>query len=208
MGLVVLVPAAGQSSRMRGADKLLQYIDNLPLLKRQVGRALALNMPVAVTLPKDDTARRDALSDLSGSQLYLIDVPDARDGISASLRAGAKWAQSVKASALMVVLPDLPDLATPDLEVLADLHLAHPDSVLRATDEQGVPGHPTLIPARFFPDMMALQGDTGAGPLLRREHVVHCPLPGQRATTDLDTPEDWAKWRAISTTSHTNKKQP
>jgi molybdenum cofactor cytidylyltransferase len=43
-----------------------------------------------------------------------------------------------------------------------------------------------------------LTGDTGAREVLKRhsDRVHLVPLKGDRALTDLDTPEDWAAWRA------------
>ena len=44
---------------------------------------------------------------------------------------------------------------------------------------------------RFFPDLMAIQGDVGARHLLASygEAVVEVPVDGAAALTDVDTPE-------------------
>ena len=39
--VAILIPAAGFGTRMRGADKLLQDVGGLPLIRRQAQRALA-----------------------------------------------------------------------------------------------------------------------------------------------------------------------
>jgi CTP:molybdopterin cytidylyltransferase MocA len=41
-----------------------------------------------------------------------------------------------------------------------------------------------------------LSGDEGARAILRRHPPRLLALPGRHAVTDLDTPEDWARWRA------------
>ena len=69
-------------------------------------------------------------------------------------------------------------------------------SIIRATTEDGHPGHPVIFPAALLPEMAALRGDAGARDLLSRHPVRFLALPGSRAVTDLDTPEDWAAWRA------------
>jgi len=55
-----------------------------------------------------------------------------------------------------------------------------------------------LFGRRFFEPLGALRGDRGAREILAeaREFVVEVPTGGQRALTDLDTPEAWAAWRA------------
>lgn len=190
-GVAILIPAAGASSRMRGTDKLLQAVRGQPLLRDRVTLALGTGCEVAVTLPPGDTARRTALDGLAPT---LLTVPDAATGMSASLRAGAKWAMAKGAASLMVLLPDLPDLTEADVQTL--LQTNDSQNVFRACDTHGMPGHPVILPARLLPEMTQITGDTGARDLLRAHPVILVPLPGQHATTDLDTPEAWAAWRA------------
>lgn len=192
--LAILIPAAGASTRMRGTDKLLQEVRGQPLLRDRVALALATGCDVAVTMPPDATARRAALD---GLNVTLLPVPDATTGLSASLRAGAAWAMAQEAAALMVLLPDLPDLTAPDLQTL--LQANDFETIFRACDTTGAPGHPVILPARLLPDLSHVTGDTGARDLLRTHSVTPVALPDQHATTDLDTPEAWAAWRAAQT---------
>ena len=48
---IILIPAAGRSSRMRGRDKLLEQVGGIPLLRLRVEAALATGHQVLVTLP-------------------------------------------------------------------------------------------------------------------------------------------------------------
>ena len=70
------------------------------------------------------------------------------------------------------------------------------ERIVRATAMDGRAGHPVVFPARCLAEMAALQGDEGARAVLAAHEVAHVALPGRRAVTDLDTPEDWAAWRA------------
>ncbi|VVT29443.1 Molybdopterin-guanine dinucleotide biosynthesis protein MobA [Roseovarius sp. EC-HK134] len=192
MGAVaILVPAAGASSRMRGTDKLLEMVRGQPLLRDRVTLALGTGCDVAVTLPPEGLARRTALKGLDAT---LLPVPDAATGMSASLRAGATWAMAEGVTALMVLLPDLPDLTADDMKIM--LQVNDYEHIFRACDADGTPGHPVILPARLLPDLAQITGDTGARDLLRAHPVTPVPLPRQHATTDLDTPEAWAAWRA------------
>lgn len=191
--LFILIPAAGRSSRMRGRDKLLEPVEGQPLLRRQVRLALGLRLPVMVTMSEDRPARGAALDGLDGVSRAV--VTDANEGISASIRAGAGWALAQGAHGLMILLADLPELTHDDLKKMAQAHEKTPETVFRATDATGKPGHPVILPARLFGKLQALRGDDGAKPLLQSEDVTRIALPGRHATTDLDTPEDWAAWR-------------
>lgn len=189
----ILIPAAGASRRMRGADKLLQDVNGLPLLRHQVLSALATGAQVLVTLPMD---RPDRLRCLDGLPVQIVAIPDPAEGMAASIRLGVS-ALPPDTQAVMILLADLPDLATDDLEAMLTAYRDDPAApILRATAADGTPGHPVIFPRRHFAALAELIGDNGARALLARASDVRLfPLQGTRATTDLDTPEAWAEWR-------------
>jgi CTP:molybdopterin cytidylyltransferase MocA len=194
--VAVLIPAAGASARMRGRDKLLEPVEGVPLLRRIAAAALASGLPVTVVLPPD---RPDRAAALDGLALRRVVAADAALGLGATLRAGVAALPGV--GAIIVLLADLPEITAADLRRLADAHdpgAGDAAPILRATAEDGTPGHPVLFPAWAHAALAGLSGDAGAGALLRRWHdrVVPVALPGRRAVTDLDTPEAWAAWRA------------
>lgn len=188
----LLVLAAGSSSRMRGTDKLLEPVDGIPLIRRQAVAACCTGAPVFVTLPTDRPERGAALD---GLKLTRVPVVDAALGLSASLRAGIRAAGP---RPLLVLLADLPDITTGDLSRLLLRHADVPDRILRATAQDGTPGHPVLFPVWALPELTQQTGDSGARTLLTREarRTEFIALPARHAVTDLDTPEDWAAWRA------------
>lgn len=191
--MLVLIPAAGSSSRMRGGDKLLEQVGGVALLRRQAMMAAAL-APVLVTLPPDRPTRAAALK---GTGVLSRILPDAAEGMAASLRAGARAAAG---RALMVLPADMPEIDATDLATLIAESAARPDAILRGTGADGTPGHPVVFPPDLLPELATLHGDEGARSVLRRHapRIHSVPLPGQHALTDLDTPEDWAAWRAAN----------
>lgn len=193
-GLAIVIPAAGRGARMRGRDKLLEVVEGQPLLTRQARMAAGLGVPVLVTLPEDRPARAAALAGLEGVETRVL--AGAAEGMAASLRTGAAWAGGHGADGLMVVLPDMPDLGQIDLKKVSHAAVKHPEYVIQAVAEGDRAGHPVVLPARLFARIQGLRGDTGARAVIAAERIVPVPLPGRRAITDLDTPEDWAAWRA------------
>lgn len=194
--LPILLLAAGQSRRMRGRDKLLEPVDGQPLLRRMARRAIAAGIgPVLAALPPAPHPRYAALAGLA---LTTVPVPDAAQGLSASLRR-ALAAVPPAAPAAMILLADLPELTAEDLRRVAQA--ADPGSatlIWRGATAAGHPGHPVVIARALFAELEALGGDTGAQPVLRRhaDRMALIPLPGDHALRDLDTPEAWAAWRA------------
>lgn len=192
--VLILVPAAGASSRMGGRDKLLETVDGEALLRRQVRAACGTGAPVLVTLPKGAGGpRAEVLEGLARLRFSWI---DASEGMAASLRAGAGAARKAGAAGLMVHLPDMPDITKADLALLLRRFAEAPETPCRATGEEGEPGHPVIFPARLFALLETVTGDAGGRAALDGETARPIALPGRRALKDLDTPEDWAAWRA------------
>lgn len=189
----ILILAAGSSSRMRGADKLLELIDAEPLLTRITRAALATGCPVILTLPPDRPAR---IAAVKGLAVTLVMVPNPAAGMAESLKTGLQ--ASPPESAVLLLLADLPEITTADLMTCLLAWRQAPDHILRGTSAEGVPGHPVGFPADLRSELLRLTGDQGARDVVARHTVRLClvALPGQHATTDLDTPEAWARWRA------------
>ncbi|KPA22393.1 Molybdenum cofactor guanylyltransferase [Shimia sp. SK013] len=192
--LAILLLAAGRSARMYTRDKLLEPVDNAPLLKTLTNRAATTGAPVFVVLPPDRPKRNAALS---GTVAQIVIADDAHLGMAHSLRAGIA-ALPANVSAAMVLPADMPEITAMDF---AEMHAAHSapgaGSIQRATTADGTPGHPVIFPRALFPDLVTLAGDQGARAILMKhsESVGLVPLPDRHAVIDLDTPDDWDNWR-------------
>lgn len=192
----VILLAAGQSQRMRGADKLLEDVGGVPLLRRQAELACAVTTgPVLVALPPPPHPRYQCLDALAVNR---VPVPDAAEGMNASLRT-AFAALPPRAPVAMLLLGDLPELTEDDLNtVFQAVDMDTETLIWRGATTDGQPGHPIVFAASLFPAFAELTGDGGGREIVARaaDKVTLVPLPGQRARRDLDTPEEWAAWRA------------
>ena len=179
---------------MRGRDKLLEQVDGTPLLRRQAGIAMESGCEVVVALPKGDVARQEVLK---GFELTMIEVEDAGEGLGATLRAATLHVMQVaRGRAMMILLPDVPGIATSDIRtVIEGFEAVGSDTPTRATDAAGRPGTPLIVPPRLLPRFAKLTGDEGGRAVLNDETITFVQLRGDRATRDLDTPEDWRAWR-------------
>lgn len=194
--LPIILLAAGASARMRGTDKLMEDIDGQPLIRRQVemGRA-ATSGPVILTLPPPPHPR---YTTLSGLRILCLPIPDAAEGIAASIRTSIT-ALPPGTTRAMICLADLPDLTTEDLITVARASESKQHTIWRGTTQTGKPGHPIIFDNSHFVALANLTGDQGANAIIKTAAPALVPLPGTRALTDLDTPEDWAAWRATRT---------
>ncbi len=195
MTVAILIPAAGLGTRMRGADKLLQRVDEMPLLRRVALRALVASPLVIVTLPDLTGARADTLA---GLDVQTVAVPDNATGMAASLRRGAALVPAD--TGLMIVPADMPDLTSTNFTQLINRFQGEDQPFLyQGIAADGTPGHPVLFPPDCLPAFAALSGDQGARAILQanKHRLQRVDLPGENALTDLDTPEAWARWRSL-----------
>ncbi|MGF1502372.1 MAG: NTP transferase domain-containing protein [Paracoccaceae bacterium] len=191
-----LLLAAGRSSRMGGRDKLAEPLPDGTALLSRVARELAasgVDETLAV-LPALDHPRAALLP----SGVTVVENPRSAEGMGRSIAAGMARIRS-DADAVLLVLADMPEIGREGIDRL--LAAFDPDEgreIVRATAEDGRPGHPVLFGRRFFEPLGLLDGDRGARDVLAQhgEFITEVALPGAAALTDLDSPEDWALWRA------------
>lgn len=190
----ILLLAAGSASRMRGGDKLLEDVHGAPCLQVMAKRALATGQPVLVTMPSLNHPRAACLT---GLELSVIEVPNADLGMSHSLQRGVA-ALPNNAKAVMILPADMPDITTDDMNEMLDAFVVTNATAMRATTQDGATGHPTLVGMNLFEQFQKLTGDKGANAILSAlgDSLMLHALKGDRARTDLDTPEDWSAWRA------------
>ncbi len=123
-----------------------------------------------------------------GAQVVVNDDPDRGQRSSLELAVGA----SGDVDAVAVLLVDAPGIG-PDA-VTAVVAAWRPGRIAVA-DYDGRRGHPIVMAPSLWRDALALAGpDEGARALLRtRADLVDVvPVPGD--PTDLDTPDDLARW--------------
>ncbi len=185
----IILLAAGKSTRMRGKDKLLEPVAGEPLLRVMARRACKA-AATRVVVGADQSLRERALD---GIDVAVVYAPD-NAGMAASIAAGVRGLSGP----VLIMLADMPEVTAYDLHLLIALSAQAPDAILRAAAADGTPGHPVLFPPGLVAELATLTGDRGAAPVIHahanKVHLV--PLKGNRALTDLDTPEDWATWRA------------
>ncbi|WP_341861584.1 nucleotidyltransferase family protein [Gymnodinialimonas sp. 57CJ19] len=190
MSRLIVLLAAGASSRMGDRDKLLEEVDGRPLLRLMAERCVK-GGDTRIVLGPDQPARRAALDGITAEVVEA----EGDDGMAASIRAGVA---GLKNTSVMIALADMPDITAGDLHLLLGLHGQGIAPIVQAASDTGTPGQPVVFAAKYLKHLAKLQGDEGARSILKAHasDVALIPLKDDRATVDLDTPEDWAAWRA------------
>lgn len=179
--VVALVLAAGRARRF-GGDKLLAPFAGKPVGAHVADTLTELDVAARLAVcPAGDPARA-ALFRTRGFEIVWNDDPD--QGMGRSLALGAAQAETLRASALLVCLADMPLVTTAHLtQILA----AGRDGGIVATEVAGVRMPPALFPRGRFAELMTLEGDRGARALLADAVAV---VADAAMVRDIDTRAD------------------
>ncbi len=118
------------------------------------------------------------------------------DGIASSIRAVVRWAETTSAGALAIILGDQPLLSVAHVTALRDAWLAGAELV--ASRFGGVLGAPAVFDRSRWNELAQLEGDQGAGRLLRTEDVF--AVDWAAGAVDVDTEDDVGALAARDTT--------
>ena len=182
-----IVLAAGRSSRMGGPNKLLALFDGRPLVRRtaETARASRAGEVVVVTGHQEERVA----GALAGVTVRRVHNPDYATGLASSLKSGV-LAVANQADGALIMLGDMPAVTAADLDRLIDAFArAGGTAIVRATHD-GKRGNPVILPKALFPEVLKLEGDTGARHIVESEGnpVIDIEI-GAGASVDVDTPE-------------------
>ena len=187
-----IVLAAGRSSRMEGANKLLLPWEGRCVLQVVVERICAVGLGEVVVVTGH---RRAAVEQtLSRYPVRLVHNPNFAAGMAASIRMGVEATSAEKG--YLFALGDMPQIAGGTLEKIA--------GALKSSEAIAVPvcagrrGHPVAIGRAYRDALLALTGDRGARPVLAKNaaHIVEVPVEDEGILVDVDTRESYGAARA------------
>jgi molybdenum cofactor cytidylyltransferase len=174
-----------------------------PLVSQALAAALAGEVsplvivigPPACTPPALDVFLRDQAR-ASGGGVRVVRAAAAARGQAESLKAGLKQVLRLapEAPGVMVLLGDMPLVGAKlvrALQAAFQTEAAAGNPAVVAPVFQGRRGHPVIIPAGLFTQVLALRGDQGARGLLAGARLGLVPWPDDSCLVDVDTPDDY-----------------
>jgi molybdenum cofactor cytidylyltransferase len=186
VGAIVL--AAGRSTRMGGPNKLLAEIGGKPLVRFVAEQALASRATPVIVVTGHERAKVEAA--LAGLRVRFAHNPDYAAGLSTSLKAGLA-ALPGEVDGAIVCLGDMPQVTAALIDRMLEAFDPARGALVVVPTIDGKRGNPVVWSRRFFPDLMALEGDVGARHLIATyaDAVTEVPLEDSAALTDVDTPD-------------------
>ena len=192
--IAAVVLAAGTSSRM-GHNKMLLELGGEPLVRRAVRAAIAARLDPVIVVLGHEADRVEAA--LEGLPCVRVLNPSFGDGVRTSLQAGVARAIESPASALVVVLADMPFVTPQMIETVVARHRDTGAPLVVSCYGGDVDAPPMLYQRALFPELLAMQAP-GCGKQVVRRHRAEAavvPWPAQ-ALRDVDVPADYDEVRA------------
>ncbi|HRP76047.1 MAG TPA: molybdopterin-binding/glycosyltransferase family 2 protein [Rhodocyclaceae bacterium] len=192
--VAALVLAAGTSSRMGRANKLLTEVDGVEMVVRAVNAALA-SRAASVTVVTGHQAEAVEAA-LAGRHVSYVHNPDFGAGLSTSLRRGVA-ALPQSAAATVVLLGDMPWITADHVDRIIDA-FDPADPTIVVPERDGRRGNPILWPREFFAAMQTIEGDRGARGLLDRhpERIRRISIEDDAIFIDIDSPDELRETRS------------
>jgi molybdenum cofactor cytidylyltransferase len=185
-----IVLAAGRSLRM-GTQKLLLPFAGQTVIGHIVEQVLAAPLRSAfVVVAAGDASVRSALADRPFS---FVENPEPEGDMLSSVRAGIR-ALPRDTSAAMIVLGDQPSIRSDVVRSLLDAQQSSGRGIV-APVYGGKRGHPMLVAARHFRELLTGHDGIGLRGLLAAHHydVFDLPVSDEGVLADIDYPEDYMR---------------
>ncbi|MBN8817093.1 MAG: nucleotidyltransferase family protein [Sphingomonas sp.] len=179
--LVVALLAAGRSMRFGADDKLMAPLGGQPLIAwaAAAGRSLPALDHILIGHP-------GLQAEAAAPGYRLVVNPAPEEGLSTSLRLAAHAARDTRATALLILLADMPFVDPTHLGRLLAAQDEEPDRAVFSS-AGGVAQPPALFPASLFDAILSSSGDKGAKHLSRQAILIEAD---RAQLTDIDTPEE------------------
>ena len=215
VGCVLL--AAGDARRF-GGDKLSALLGGQTLLERALRAVPAEELSHVAVVVQGNQSAAGGQNPQKIGQCSEIDSTNGGDwqeslirrfgfsivrnchpdwGVSYSVRLGTA-ALMDRCQAIVYQTADQPLLRRDSVRELVRFWRRNPTKIA-ALSHEGVRGSPCVFPARFYRELLELEGDRGGSAVIRRhmEDLILWEVPAMELA-DADTPEELARLRAVA----------
>lgn len=197
MRAFAILPAAGQSRRMRSAKLLLPWRGGVVMESvLSTWRQTAVEAVVVVVAPRE--VRLAELCLTAGA--HVVEAPTQPPDMKASVRLGLMHIEAQFAPAAddvwLLAPADMPLLQAATVDgLIAAWRNESPSTggAIFVASHRGRRGHPALFPWTLKDAVFELHENEGIDALLRRYQVTPVEVDDPGCLTDLDTPEDYRR---------------
>jgi|TARA_B110000046_G_C12816998_1_gene323697 molybdenum cofactor cytidylyltransferase len=189
--IVMVILAAGNSSRMNAVKQLLPWKDGTLLTNAiEVGISSMVSSIIVVLGANSDKIKPS----LKRLNVTVIENSQWKNGLGTSLAFAVNYMEdnNIYADGVLCCLADMPFVTVKHLhDLIAGFELDNNSIVATSLKESVMV--PALFDAFYFKDLVELTGDSGAKELLikHQNNLIHIEVSSEKVLKDLDTPSDY-----------------
>jgi len=181
---IASILAAGASSRFGSAKQLARFGDK-SLLEHV--ETVVLSSTVDETTIVVGCGRQDLQAHVL-PDVKAIENAGWSEGLASSVRCATEYAGRNNASHLLLLVCDQPFVTSCLIDKILSLSKFEPERIIACSYGDSI-GVPALFPNRFFKDLLALKGDTGAKSVIKSSADVEL-VDFPEGVVDVDFPTD------------------
>ncbi|MCW3116993.1 MAG: MobA-like protein-like protein [Chitinophagaceae bacterium] len=135
------------------------------------------------------------ISEPDGDNTVYVMNDACQEGIASSIRCGINALQKkyIACDGALLMVCDQPYITSALLNELINTQKQSLKPIAACTYENII-GTPAVFHKTFFPDLLSLKGDKGAGKILQQRPDAVATLDFPMGRFDIDTPEDYDAW--------------
>ncbi len=189
MSIGIIMLAAGNSSRMGSPKQLLPYQGHT-LLQHTLQAAAATSFrPIVLVL---GAYAEEILKKNTKQPVDIVINEQWELGISSSIVTGMSKMLELapETTAVIIAVSDQPHISPNVFEALAQKRNTTGKNIIASSYAQTM-GTPALFNKEYFDELLLLEGNTGAKPLLQQYAEDIGTLAFELGNIDIDTPTDY-----------------
>ena len=190
--IAIIIPAAGDSSRMGHPKQLLKW-EHTTLLGHTIETALTINPSEVVVVLG---AHYDSIMDsITHYPVSVLNNTHWESGLGSSIATALRYFLNRQPGpdGILIMLADQPFVDTKHLADLIEAFSAGEQQIIATTYQDGRKGVPALFDAVYFQELSRLYDDQGARQIIRQHFAKVKPIKLGEKAVDIDTEEDYKR---------------
>jgi molybdenum cofactor cytidylyltransferase len=187
--IAVIILAAGRSARLGSPKQLLTYRGK-NLLQHTIDTALESQAsPVIVVL---GSGKEKIEKELDQTQIFILENSSWESGMASSISCGISKLQIITpdSKAVILMVCDQPYVSATLLNDLMNKHKESGQAIIASSYENTL-GTPALFHKSLFPELSALEGESGAKSLIKKYSLQTGSVSFDQGSIDIDTRENY-----------------
>jgi molybdenum cofactor cytidylyltransferase len=190
--IAILIPAAGNSSRLGTPKQLLKWKGST-LLAHTIKTAQQLHCEqIFLVLGSDLDAISSSVEEF---QITLLNNKQWKTGLGGSIAFGIKHIIEIEleVDGVLIMLPDQPLIDLDHFKAMTDYFESGQDQIIATKYGNDKKGVPALFDRKYFNELGELTNDLGAKYLLNKYSENVQVLESTQTLLDIDTMDDYKK---------------